>query len=806
MKFTLSWLKEHLETTASQNEIVDALVRLGLEVEQVTDPGAALKDFIVAEVISANPHPNADKLRVCLVNTGREKLQVVCGAPNARTGMKSVFAGTGLTVPGTGLTLKATEIRGVASNGMLCSAREMGLSQDHDGIIDLPADAPVGKPFAPVIGLDDPVIEIKITPNRQDCLGVRGIARDLAAAGLGKVKSTPGTTVTGTYKSPIGVTLQFSSATTAACPMFVGRHIRGVKNGPSPQWLQDRLRAIGLRPISALVDITNFVTFDLNRPLHVFDAGKISGDIHVRLARSGEVLLALDGKTYSLDPEICVVCDDKGPQGLGGVMGGADSGVSETTQDVFLEAALFDPVRTAATGRRLGINSDARYRFERGVDPEFVISGMEVATRLVLDLCGGTASTLVVAGAVPDWKRDIVFDPALTEKLGGHVLAPDAQYKILQSLGFGIAPSAANVQAQAVTVSPPSWRSDIDGPADLVEEVLRVAGYDQIPSEPLPRRPVVARPAISLFQRRVRFAKRVLASRGLLECVTYSFMNGALAAQFGGGGAMLKLANPIAAELDTMRPSILPNLLQAAARNIAQGQTAPALFEVGPIYADDTGAGQAVAATGLRSAMNGPKHWDQAARPVDAFDAKADSLALIDACGLAKDSVQIAQGGAPWFHPGRSGTILLGPKTVLGWFGELHPALLTALDISVPVVGFEVILDRLPAPKQKAQRTRPSLNLSHHPAVERDFAFLIDRDIPAQQVVKAVRSADRVLITDVQIFDRYQGPGVDKDKVSLGLSVRLEPKERTMTDAEIDDISQKIVAAVVTVTGAKLRT
>jgi phenylalanyl-tRNA synthetase beta chain len=800
MKFTLKWLREHLDTKPDLAAIAAKLTALGLEVESIHDPAAALKPFTVAYVVSAEPHPNADKLRVCKVDTGSEVLQVVCGAPNARSGMKGVFARSGLTVPGTGLLLKPAVIRGVESSGMLCSMREMGLSDEHEGIIDLPADAPVGKPFAEVLGIDDPVIEIKLTPNRQDCLAVRGIARDLAAAGLGVLIPLDRRVIPGQFPSPLGVRLDFSAATAAACPLFIGRYIRGVKNAPSPPWLQDRLRAIGLRPISTLVDITNLVTFDLARPLHVFDADTVAGGIHVRLARAGEKLLALDGREYTLDPEICVICDDDGVLSLGGVMGGEPSGVTAETTNVFIEAALFDPVRTAATGRRLGIQSDARYRFERGVDPAFVRPGMEIATRLVVHLCGGEPSNLVVAGAEPAWQRKLRLRPERIHTLGGLDLPEAEQVRILEQLGFVV-----ETDGDVLAVSVPSWRSDIDGEADLVEEIARVHGYDAIPSVPLPRRPVVARPAVDAGQRRVRIAKRTLAARGLNEAVTWSFLRQAEARLFGGSTPALVLANPISAELDCMRPSILPNLIRAAERNAARGMPDVALFEVGPQYADDTPKGQSTVAAGMRRGQSGPRHWSTAPRDVDAFDAKADAQAALAALGITIDNLQVAAEAPAWYHPGRSGVFRLGPKNVLAAFGELHPTVLQELDAKGPLVGFEIFLDALPLSKAKSGKTRPALAMSDLPTVERDFAFVVDSAVSADHLVRAAKSADKALIGPVRVFDLYEGPGVGEGRKSLALSVRLEPKIKTLTEAEIDAVAAKIVAAVAKATGATLR-
>lgn len=801
MKFTLAWLKSHLDTNASLEEIAAKLTAIGLEVEGIEDRAAIFAPFIVAEVKKAEQHPNADKLRVCEVFTGSETIQVVCGAPNARAGMKGIFAPAGSTVPGTQLLLKATNIRGVASNGMLCSEREMGLTDEHTGIIDLPLDTPIGMPMAKVFGLDDPVIEIKLTPNRGDCLGVRGIARDLAAAGLGTLKPYAVPSVKGSFKSPINVTLDFPAGAENACPVFAGRYIRGVKNGPSPAWLQQRLKAIGLRPISALVDITNFFTYDLSRPLHVFDAAKVKGNITARLARNGEKLLALDGKEYTLDDSITVIADENGPEGLGGVMGGEHTGCSFDTTDVFLESAWFDPVRTAATGRKLGIHSDARHRFERIVDPAFVVSGAEVATRMILDLCGGEASEIVLAGQAPDWQKHVTLRPTRLLGLVGFDLPVAEQTRILESLGFTV-----TKQGDVLSVDVPSWRPDIDGEADLVEEIARQHGFDAIPAEPLPPLRAVPAPAVSAGQRRVRVARRALAARGLTEAVTYSFIHHAEAEVFGGGQEELRLVNPISADMDTMRPSILPGLIAAAKRNMDRGSMDVALFEIGPQYASVAMDGQSIVAAGLRRGATGARHWRDRPRNVDAYDAKADALAALSAAGVDTAPLMVMDGAPGWYHPGRSGTLRLGPKTILATFGELHPRVLQKLDIKGPVVGFEVWLERIPASRGKAGvRTKPALKLSELQAVERDFAFIVDANVQAETLLKAVRGSDKALIARASVFDIFAGAGIPEGKKSLAISVRLEPQQQTLTDAEIEAVAKKIVAAAEKACGATLR-
>jgi phenylalanyl-tRNA synthetase beta chain len=796
MKFTLSWLADHIDTDAPVDKIADTLTNIGLEVEGIEDKARELAPFTVAYVVSAEKHPNADKLRVCIVDTGKEKLQVVCGAPNARTGMKGVFAHAGVTIPGTGVELKKSSIRGVESNGMLCSEREMGLSQEHDGIIELPEDAPVGEPFAKLMGLTDPVIEIKLTPNRPDCTGVRGVARDLAAAGIGHLKPDQPVKITPRFNNPVAIGLRFDEAAKSACPVFAGRMVKGVKNGPSPAWLQQRLKAVGLRPISILVDITNLMTLDRGRPLHVYDADTLKGELHARLGKKGESVLALDGKTYEVDEEMCVIADDSGVIGLGGVMGGETTGVSEATTNVFIESALFDPVRTARTGRELGIVSDARYRFERGVDPDYTVPGLEVATKLIVELCGGEPSDVTVVGRVPDTKREITFDPALVEKLCGVKMHQAEALSILDRLGF------RTVIGTRVVV--PSWRPDINGPADLVEEVVRIAGYDKIPSTPLPRQATVPLPVLTPMQKRVRAAKRTLAARGLFEAMTWSFVSKAQAALFGGVPDALMLANPISADLDAMRPSVLPGLLAAAQRNGARGLKDLSVFEVGPQFTGPDPGEQLTAATGIRVG-NGPRSWTKAAWSADVFQAKADVLAVLESCGFAPESAQTTADAPAWYHPGRSGALRLGPKNVLAFFGELHPRVLAAFDLTGPVAAFEVMLETLPSPKAKPSKARSKLELSEFQAVERDFAFVVDAKVAAADIVKAAMSVDRVLVESVNVFDVYEGQGVDPGKKSLAIAVRLQPKDRTLAEADIETVSSKIIGAVAKATGGKLR-
>jgi phenylalanyl-tRNA synthetase beta chain len=798
MKFTLSWLKEHLDTQASLTEIRDRLTMLGLEVEGIANPAEALEGFVVGYVVEAVQHPNADRLRVCKVDTGSATVQVVCGAPNARTGMKGIFAPTGSHIPGTDMLLKASKIRGEDSNGMLCSARELQLGDDHSGIIDLPADTQTGLPAAQALGLDDPVIEIKVTPNRGDCLGVHGIARDLAASGLGILTAPKADKIAGSYPSPIKWTHGYEPKPDSPCPLVVGRHFRGLKNGPSPDWLQRRLKAIGLRPISTLVDITNFVTFDLNRPLHVFDARRLSGNLVMRQARDGEKLLALDGKTYTLDPAIAVIADSKAVLGIAGVMGGEDTGVREDTTEIFLEVAYFEPIGVAATGRKLGILSDARYRFERGIDPQSCWWGADVASRLILELCGGEASELVSSGVMPDWQRSYTLRADRVTALTAIDVPARDTAEILRQLGFTVEGSGP------WTAVVPSWRPDIVGEADLVEEVTRVWGFDRIPTTSLPQLTPTSRPVRGALQRRVPQARRALGARGLAEAVTWSFLPLKQAERFGGGGADLRLLNSIASELDTMRPSILPNLIEAAARNEARGLADPALFEVGPQYKDATPQGQLTVAAGIRHNMAVPRNWAGPARVVDAFDAKADALAVLAAIGAPVDNMS-AQSGAPdWYHPGRSGAIKLGDR-VMAHFGELHPEIAAAADLKGPVAAFEVFLEAPPPPKARASKVRPVLKLAAFQPVERDFAFLVDATVEAEKIIRAARNADKVLVVNARVFDLYAGKGVPEGKKSIAIAVTFQPVERTLAEAEIAAVSAKIVAAVAKATGATLR-
>ncbi len=798
MRFSLSWLKDHLDTDADATAIADKLTSIGLEVESVEDAGARLRDFIVAHVISAEKHPNADKLKLCMVDAGSgAPIQVVCGAPNAHTGMKAVFAKPGVVIPASGEALKIGTIRGLESRGMLCSSRELLLGDDHTGIIELAADAAVGEPASKALGLTDPVIDVAITPNRGDATSVHGIARDLAAAGLGALKDATVKPITGKFESPIKIALEFAPDTRSACPIFAGRLIRNVTNGPSPKWVQDRLKAIGLRPISALVDVTNLISHDRGRPLHVFDADKLKGTIRARLARDGETLLALDGRTYTLDSGMTVIADDAAARGIAGVMGGEDTGCTEATTNVFIESAWFDPARTATTGRKLGILSDARYRFERGVDPEFVVSGLELATQYILEWCGGEASNLVVAGAPPAWKREIVFDPLAVRALGGVDVARPEIIRILSNLGFAVK------DGSTLSIVPPSWRWDIEGEADLVEEVVRIHGLDKVPSAAMTRPEAVAKPTLTSSQRRTRLVRRILAGRGFNETINFTFIPRAHAKLFGGGDDARQLENPIASDLDAMRPSLLPSLLAAAARNQARGFNELMLFEIGAQFESGMPEAQTNVAAGIRIG-EGARSWSKSTHGADAFDVKADMLAAIDAAMGAPMTAPVKVGAAAWYHPGRSGTLALGPK-VIGMFGELHPAILAAFDIKGPASAFEVFLDAIPEPKAKS-KARSTFAPSPYPAVERDFAFVVDAKVTAEDVLKAAKGADRALIERADLFDVYEGKGVPEGKKSLAISVRLQPKDKTLTDAEIEAVTQKIVAAVTKTTGGTLRT
>lgn len=803
MKFTLSWLKDHLETDATLEEIVDALNMIGLEVEDVDDK-ADLKPFVIARVLSAEQHPDADRLRVLSVDTGSgAPVQVVCGAPNARTGLVGAFAAPGTYVPGIDLTLSVGKIRGVESHGMMCSERELKMSDEHDGIIDLEGDFEIGASFAAHAGLDDPVIEIGLTPNRPDCTGVRGIARDLAAYGLGTLKDAHTPPAGGNGPCPVNVSLEFGD-TQSLCLGFALRMVRGVKNGPSPQWMQQRLTAIGLRPINALVDITNYVTFDRGRPLHVFDAGKVHGDLVVRRGKAGETVLALDEREYEVNDDICVIADDNGVESIAGIMGGERSGCDEGTSDVLIESALWDPKNIARTGRDLGIITDARYRFERGVDPAYMAEGMELATKLVLDLCGGDPTEPVITGYEEPKPKVIAFPLPEIRRLTGIDVPRDDAIGILKRLGF-----EPQGDGETVDVVIPTWRPDIDGKADLVEEVMRIYGVNRIDPQPLPRRAHIGERILTTLQIRTRMARRALAARGMKEAVNWSFIPGDLAELFGGGGKTLRLANPIAANMSDMRPSLLPGLLVSAQRNADRGHGDLALFEVSDVYQDDTCTGQHRMAAGVRrgnARLEGSgRHWAASAEPVGVFDAKADALAALEACGAPVDGAQIEAGGPHWYHPGRCGTIKLGPKVVLGTFGEFHPKVLDAMGVSGPVCGFEVGIDAIPEPKRKATRTKTPLEVSHFQALKRDFAFVVDEDVAAIDITRSVAAADKKLIVDVSVFDLFEGPSLGEGKKSVAVEVDIQPDDRTLTDADLEALAERIVENVGKKTGGVLR-
>ncbi len=816
MKFTLSWLRTHLETDATIERIGETLTRIGLELEGIADRGAALAPFRIARVTEAVQHPNADRLRACTVDTGAGLVSVVCGAPNAHSGMKAVFAPPGSVIPGTGITLKVGEIRGVTSAGMLLSAREMGLGEDHAGIVELPEDAPVGTPYAAWAGLDDPVIEVSVTPNRGDCFSVRGIARDLAATGLGQLKPwNPAPVAPGFDGGP-----RWRIDWPEACPWILGRTIRGVRNGPSPAWLAARLAAIGLRPINALVDVTNFFTVDLGRPLHVFDADKVAGDTLVLRRGAGESFRALNGKDYTLTLEDCAIADAAGVQSMAGVIGGEATGCDEATRAVFIECALFDPVRVALTGRRHQVVSDARQRFERGIDPALMPDAIEVATKLVIDLCGGEPGMVVAAGQPPAWRRSARLRFERLAELGGADVPPDEAVSALERLGFVV----QERDAPRVTVAVPSWRNDIasgvaleqgcdldpataaraaegcaliEPESDLIEEVLRLRGLDAIPPVSLPRPAPVPLPTLSARQARAALARRTLAAQGLAECVTFSFMAQGQAALFGDTPQALRLSNPIAADLDQLRPTPVATLALAAQRNAARGWPDVALFEVGPGFHTD---GQRQVAAGLRAGST-PRSWAEPARAVDALDAKADLYAALGALGVPMEALSVSADAPGFYHPGRSGVVRQGPRTVLGTFGALHPGVLAAIDLG-PACAFELFLDAIPDPKR---RRRAAPDLPAFQPVRRDFAFLVDEAVTAEAVLRAARGADRALIAGVALFDAYQGETLPAGKKSLAVEVTFQPRERTLTDSEIEQAAGKVVAAVAKATGATLR-
>jgi phenylalanyl-tRNA synthetase beta chain len=801
MKFTLSWLKEHLATDAALDEIVERMTMTGLEVEGVENAGEKLKAFSVARIISAAKHPNADKLQVCQVETKDGVREIVCGAPNARAGLVTAFAPIGAYIPGTGVTLEAKPVRGVVSNGMLCSGAELELDADADGIFELDPELEVGIALADALGLNDPVIDIEVTPNRPDWLGVAGIARDLAAAGLGKQTTKPVLPAPGRYPSPQRVATEAPQA----CAVFSGRFIRGLKNGPSPAWLQRRLRAIGQKPISALVDITNFVTHDRARPLHVYDAAKLNGVVRARMGREGESFKALNGNVYNLTPAVCVIADDERVLGLGGVIGGEYSGVSEATADILVECAYFDPTLTHQTGRALALTTDAQYRFARGVDSGFVVPGLELATRLILELCGGEPSDIMVAGELPAPPKAILFDPDRVRQLAGIDVKPTRVRAVLKDLGFET--SAEGQSSKRLLVEPPTWRRDVDGPADLVEEVARIEGFDKMPTVAPPRAAGFRPPPASVGESRLRLAKRAAASLGYLEAVTWSFCPRKHAEAFGGGGENMLVANPIASDLDCMRPSALPNLLVAAQANANRGFADARLFEAGPVYRDETPSGQERTVAAVWQPRP-PRHWRAAPQP-DIFDMKREALTVLEAIGGPVASLQTWSDAPAHWRPGRVGVLKLGPKAV-AYFGEIHPRTLNAVAVEGPVLAFEIFVDALPQPRapkpgKGAARAKPPLEKLDLMPLTRDFAFVVDDATPAADVVRAAFGADKQLIADVALFDVYRGERMAAGKKSLAIEVTLQPREKTLTDADIEAVSARIVSAVMKATGGALR-
>ncbi|HEY1607067.1 MAG TPA: phenylalanine--tRNA ligase subunit beta [Allosphingosinicella sp.] len=790
MKFTLSWLKEHLETAASAAEIAETLTRIGLEVEGVDNPAEKLAPFTIARVLTAERHPQADKLQVLTVDAGTgEAIQVVCGAANAHAGMLGVFGAPGTYVPGSDITLKVAEIRGVESRGMMCSIRELELGDEHMGVIELPEDAPVGAPYAEWAGLDDPVFDVAITPNRQDCMGVHGIARDLAAAGLGTLKRIDVKDIAGAFPCPIGIRTDDPEG----CPAFYGRVVRGVRNGASPAWLQQRLKAVGQRPISALVDMTNFIMLGYGRPLHVYDLARLQGAIVARRARDGEEVLALNGRAYKLDPTMTVIADDAHVHDIGGIMGGEESGVTETTTDILIECAWFDPERIALTGQKLALASDARSRFERGVDPAFLDTGLKLATALAIELAGGEASEIVRAGSPPLPDKVVAYRPERALELGGVEIPAARQKDILERLGFTVE------EGETWRVGVPSWRRDVDGAADIVEEVVRIHGYDRVDAVPLPRAPGVARPTATAEQKVERKVRRTAAARGLNEAVTWSFVAEAEAAPFGGGFWILE--NPISEDMKAMRPSLLPGLLAAARRNLDRGAGTVRLFEIGRRYLAD---GERPTLGLVLAGDCRPRDWRTGkAEDFAAFDAKAEALALLAAAGARVEDLQTLGDASGVYHPGRSGRLCLGPKNALAEFGELHPATLKAFDLDGPVVAAEIFLDALPA-KRASGHMREAYRPPALQAVTRDFAFLVPADTPADALLRAVRGADKQAILAVRLFDVFTGEGVAAGEKSLAVEVTLQPGERSFTDEELKAISDRIIAAAAKA-GARLR-
>lgn len=792
MKFTLNWLKQFLETDANLQEISEKLTAIGLEVEEITDKTSDLADFKIAQIMDAQPHPDADKLRVCKVNTGEEQIQIVCGAPNARAGINVVLAPVGSIIPTNGMKIRASKIRGVESFGMLCSAAELGLGTDSDGIIEMPvSNDNIAQNYAKIAGLDDPIIEIAITPNRGDCLGVYGIARDLAAAGLGTLKPLDIPQNSGDFKSEIAVNI----ADKTECPLFVGRHFKNLKNAQSPDWLQNRLNAIGIKPKSALVDITNYITFEFGRPLHVYDAKKIDGALDIRSAKAGEKFTSLEDKEYNLNEKITVVADNSQAQAIGGVIGGAASGCTDSSDEIFLEVALFNPISVANSGRKLDIITDSRYRFERSVDSQFVMDAAEITTKMILDICGGTTSELVISGKVPEFNKQINFDFDYVKARSGVDISQEQSSEILTSLGF-------IVDGNIITV--PSWRSDVEGKADIVEEIIRIFGFENIPSLKLPESSTNDfTPVLSSAQKRVSNARRSLASRSMVEAISWSFMKSDKAEFFGKLQDSLRLQNPISHDLDCMRPSILPNLIDAVARNNARGVENLAFFEIGLIFESTKPEGQRQVLAGLREGKTSAKNIYGTSRDVDIFDAKADCLAALKAAGAPVGNLRITADAPAYFHPGRSGVLRLG-KNSLAYFGEIHPSIAKEFYVKNTVVAFEIFFDTIPAAKAKKSKTRPKLQVSEYQSSTRDFAFLINAEQPVAEILKAISTCDKKLIEDVSLFDIYQGKGVEDGKKSIAISVKICASDRTLTENDLEEISNKVIAAA-TKSGGVLR-
>lgn len=807
MKFTFSWLKDHLETEAPLNEIVDRLTSIGLEVEHVDDR-SSLKALVIAKVVRAQRHPDADKLQILDVDTGDGKpIKVVCGAPNARTNLIGVFAPAGSYIPGLNTTLSVGKIRGIESFGMMCSESELELSNNHDGIIELDEDAPIGGSFANYAGLNDPVIDVSITPNRPDCTGVRGIARDLAAANVGTLKPLKFTSFKEVGEPNVSVNIDQSA--TDFCLGYAWRTISSLHNGAAPLWMQRRLLAVGLRPINALVDVTNYLTFDLGRPLHVFDSNKVKGNLVVRAAQQGETIHALNGKDYQLSVDNHVIADDNGAESIAGIMGGETTGCESTTSEILLESALWEPRMIARTGRMLAITSDARYRFERGVDPGFMKDGLEYATAMIAEFCGGTVSKAKVIGFKAPKAKILLFRLNEIKRLSSLELNKAEIIKIFERLGFVVKAASSDEKIDQLEVVVPSWRPDIEGSADLVEEVIRIYGVDKIEAQPLENQNSVHGKILTLMQTRTRAVKRALATRGMSEVVLWSFISHKYASAFNGGGESLQLANPIAADMSDMRPSLLPGLIAAAQRNADRGFGNVALFEVSDCYGDDTPIGQHRVAAGIRrgtAKLTGSgRFWTGNSSDVNVFDAKADALTVLQACGVDTSKVQIEPSTPVWYHPGRSGAIKLGPQVLLGYFGEFHPDCLETLDVTGPLCGFEIFMDNVPEPKAKATKTRPPLLLSPYQAVKRDFAFVVDKNVDGALVMRAAMTADKKNVQSVQIFDVFESDQIGENKKSVALEVSIQPSDRTLTDDELETIGQKIISNVMKLTGGSLR-